>query len=372
MNSGIDLQENFIQSLIQLGLPTGAAKAIWMPVPMLLMVIAALVGMVVTTWLERKISAAAQQRIGPEYIGPLGMLVPVADGLKVIFKEDVVPAKADSLLFTLGPVIVFIPVFLSYVIVPFGQNLVVTDVGMGVFLWIALSSIAPIGLLMSGYASNNKYALLGGLRAAAQSISYEIPLALAVLAIAMMSNSLSTVDIVQQQSGYGILGWNIWRQPIGFLIFWIAALAECERLPFDLPEAEEELVAGYQTEYSGMKFALFYLGSYANLVLSALLVSILYLGGWEFPIPLNLVADWFGISEVNPLLQVVTASIGITMTILKAYFLVFLAILLRWTVPRVRIDQLLDLGWKFLLPVALVNLLLTAALKTAFPIAFGG
>ncbi|HIK13698.1 MAG TPA: NADH-quinone oxidoreductase subunit NuoH [Leptolyngbyaceae cyanobacterium M33_DOE_097] len=372
MNSGIDLQGTFIESLMDLGLPLGAAKAIWMPLPMLLMIIGATVGVLVTVWLERKISAAAQQRIGPEFIGPLGVLAPVADGLKLIFKEDVIPAKSDPWLFTLGPVIVVIPVFLSYLIVPFGQNLIVSNVGMGVFLWIALSSVTPIGLLMSGYASNNKYSLLGGLRAAAQSISYEIPLALAVLAIAMMSNSLSTVDIVDQQSGYGILGWNIWRQPIGFLIFWIAALAECERLPFDLPEAEEELVAGYQTEYSGMKFALFYLGSYINLVLSALLVAILYLGGWEFPIPLDAIAGWLNVSPTNPVFQVVTASLGITMTLLKAYFLVFTAILLRWTVPRVRIDQLLDLGWKFLLPISLVNLLLTAALKISFPAFFGG
>ncbi|MBF2065151.1 MAG: NADH-quinone oxidoreductase subunit NuoH [Calothrix sp. C42_A2020_038] len=372
MNSGIDLQGTFIDSLKQLGLPAGTAKAIWMPLPMILMLIGATVGVLVCVWLERKISAAAQQRIGPEYIGPLGLLAPVADGLKLVFKEDVVPALADPLLFTLGPIIVVLPVFLSYLIVPFGQNLVITDVGMGVFLWIALSSVQPIGLLMAGYASNNKYSLLGGLRAAAQSISYEIPLALAVLAIAMMSNSLSTVDIVNQQSGYGILGWNVWRQPVGFIIFWIAALAECERMPFDLPEAEEELVAGYQTEYSGMKFALFYLSSYVNLVLSALLVSVLYLGGWDFPVPINLIASWLGVSVTDPVLQVITASLGITMTVLKAYFLVFLAILLRWTVPRVRIDQLLDLGWKFLLPVALVNLLLTAALKLAFPVAFGG
>lgn len=372
MNSGIDLQGTFIESLMDLGLSAGLAKSIWMPVPMILMIIGATVGVLTCVWLERKISAAAQQRIGPEYIGPLGLLAPVADGLKLVFKEDVVPAKSDSVLFTLGPIIVVLPVFLSYLIVPFGQNLVITDVGMGVFLWIALSSIQPIGLLMAGYASNNKYSLLGGLRAAAQSISYEIPLALAVLAIAMMSNSLSTIDIVEQQSGYGILGWNVWRQPAGFIIFWIAALAECERLPFDLPEAEEELVAGYQTEYSGMKFALFYLSSYVNLVLSALLVSVLYLGGWDFPIPINLIASALGVSETNPVLQVVTASLGITMTVLKAYFLVFLAILLRWTVPRVRIDQLLDLGWKFLLPVGLVNLLLTAALKLAFPFAFGG
>ncbi|MGA0199448.1 MAG: NADH-quinone oxidoreductase subunit NuoH [Prochlorotrichaceae cyanobacterium] len=372
MNSGIDLQGTFIQSLKDLGLPPGVAKAIWMPLPMLLMIMVATVGVLVAVWLERKISAAAQQRIGPEYAGPMGVLQPVVDGLKLIFKEDVVPGKADGILFTLGPVLVVIPVFLSYLVVPFGQDLIITNLGLGVFLWIALSSIQPIGLLMSGYSSNNKYALLGGLRAAAQSISYEIPLALAVLAIVMMSNSLSTIDIVQQQSGYGILGWNLWRQPVGFLIFWIAALAECERLPFDLPEAEEELVAGYQTEYAGMKFGLFYVGSYVNLVLSALFVSILYLGGWDFFVPLDQVAAWLGIPETNTLLQVTIASLGLIMILVKTYLLVFIAILLRWTVPRVRIDQLLNLGWKFLLPVSLVNLLITAALKLSFPVAFGG
>jgi NAD(P)H-quinone oxidoreductase subunit 1 len=372
MNPGIDLQQRFTETLTSFNIPSGAAKAIWMPVPMLLMIFGATVGVLVSVWLERKISAAAQQRIGPEFIGPLGILAPVADGIKLIFKEDVVPANADPWLFTLGPAVVVIPVFLSYLIVPFGENLLVSNVGIGIFLWISLSSIVPIGLLMSGYSSNNKYSLLGGLRAAAQSISYEIPLALAVLAIVMMSNSLSTVDIVEQQSGYGILGWNVWRQPIGLLLFWVSALAECERIPFDLPEAEEEIVAGYQTEYSGMKFALFYLGSYVNLVLSSLLVAVLYFGGWDFPIPIDLLAKLLHISPDNAILQVATASLGITMTLLKAYFFLFLAILLRWTVPRVRIDQLLDLGWKFLLPVGLVNLLVTAGLKLAFPFAFGG
>ncbi|ELS05392.1 NADH:ubiquinone oxidoreductase subunit 1 (chain H) [Xenococcus sp. PCC 7305] len=372
MNSGIDLQGSFIEALSELGLPHAIAKALWLPLPMLLMIIGSTVGVLVVVWLERKISAAAQQRIGPEYAGPLGVLQPVADGIKLVFKEDVIPAKADPWLFTLGPVLVVVPVFLSYLIVPFGQSVNITDLNIGIFLWIALSSIAPIGLLMSGYASNNKYSLLGGLRAAAQSISYEIPLALAVLAVVMMSNSLSTIDIVEQQSGYGILGWNVWRQPAGFIIFWISALAECERLPFDLPEAEEELVAGYQTEYTGMKFALFYLGSYVNLVLSALVFAVLYLGGWEFIVPLDQFAGWLGVSETTPWLQVLTASLGIIMTLMKAYFLIFIAVLLRWTVPRVRIDQLLNLGWKFLLPVALANLLITAALKLAFPIAFGG
>ena len=372
VSPGLDLEQSFSQTLEGFGLSDQAARLIWLPLPMLLVLVAAVVGVLVTVWLERKISAAVQQRIGPEYAGALGVLQPLADGLKLLVTEDIIPARADGLLFTLGPVLVVVPVILSWLIVPFGQNLLISNVGVGIFLWISLSSVQPIGLLMSGYASNNKYSLLGGLRAAAQSISYEIPLALAVLAVVMMSNSLSTVDIVSQQTGAGILSWNIWRQPVGFLIFWICALAECERLPFDLPEAEEELVAGYQTEYAGMKFALFYLGSYINLVLSALLVSVLYLGGWGFPVPVEWLAGWLGQSVDAPLVQVITGATGIVMTVLKAYLLVFIAILLRWTTPRVRIDQLLDLGWKFLLPLALVNLLVTAALKLAFPVAFGG
>ena len=366
-----DFQADFVKILTDWGLTPGIAKALWLPIPMILVIVFATLLALVATWLERKISAAAQQRIGPEYIGPLGILVPLADVIKLVFKEAVIPTKADSLLFTFGPVLVIIPIFLSFLIIPFAQQLIISNIGIGIFLWIALSSIAPIGALMAGYASNNKYSLLGGLRSAAQSISYEVPLALSVLAIVMMSDSLSTVDIVAQQSSLGILSWNIWRQPIGVVIFWIAALAEAERLPFDLPEAEEELVAGYQTEYSGIRFMLFYGSSYLNLVLSALIFSILYLGGWSFPIPVELLASWLGVSETSLWLQPIVLSLGITMTLLKAYLMIFLAILLRWTVPRVRIDQLLNLGWKFLLPVSLLNLLLTAFFKLLLPVTFG-
>ena len=228
MEYGLDLEYSFNEFLKGFGLSSEIAHIIWLPLPMLLVLVAAVVGVLVTVWLERKISAAAQQRIGPEYAGALGVLQPIADGLKLLVKEDIIPAKADGILFTAGPILVLVPVILSWLIVPFGQNLLISNVGIGIFLWIALSSIQPIGLLMSGYASNNKYSLLGGLRAAAQSISYEIPLALSVLAIVLMTNSLSTVDIVNQQSGAGILSWNIWRQPVGFIIFWICALAECE------------------------------------------------------------------------------------------------------------------------------------------------
>jgi NAD(P)H-quinone oxidoreductase subunit 1 len=219
---------------------------------------------------------------------------------------------------------------------------------------------------MSGYGSNNKYALLGGLRAAAQSISYEIPLALSVLGIIILTDSLSTVDIVEKQALHGIFTWNIWRQPIGFIAFLISALAECERLPFDLPEAEEELVAGYQTEYTGMKFGLFYVGSYVNLILSSLLVTTLYLGGWTFIVPIDSLLSFFHISDSDLGIKVWVGFINISVTLLKAYFLVFLAILTRWTFPRVRIDQLLDLGWKFLLPLSLANLLITASLQIFF------
>ena len=371
-SGNLDLAGGFQAALQGWGVSPDLAHVLWLPMPMLLVLTAAVVGVLASVWMERKVSAAVQQRIGPDYAGPLGILQPLADGLKLLVKEDVIPARADGLLFTLGPVLVLVPVILSWLIVPFGQNLLISNVGVGIFLWIALSSIQPIGLLMSGYSSNNKYALLGGLRAAAQSISYEVPLALAVLAVVMLSNSLSTVEIVQQQNSAGVLSWNIWRQPVGFLIFWICVIAECERAPFDLPEAEEELVAGYQTEYTGMKFALFYLGSYINLVLSGLLVAVLYLGGWGFPVPVEWLASVLQQPLDSPLVQVITASVGIVTTVLKGFLLVFFAILLRWTTPRVRIDQLLDFGWKFLLPIALVNLLVTAALKLVFPTVFGG
>lgn len=366
MATQFNLQINFLEFLTWLGIDFELAQVVWLLIPSLLVVILALLGVLVIVWLERKISAAAQQRIGPEFAGPLGLLQSLADGLKLVAKEDVIPAKGDLLLFTLGPAIVVVPVILAYAVVPFGENIILTNINIGIFFWVAISSIVPIGLLMSGYASNNKYSFLGGLRATAQALSYEIPLALCILAIVLISNSLNTEEIVNHQSFFGFLGWNIWRQPIGFIAFIISALAECERLPFDLPEAEEELVAGYQTEYGGMKFALFYLGSYINLFLSALFVSVLYLGGWNSPLPFNLVSQLDFLDFSSPTIQVLSGFIGVSWTLLKAYFFIFITILTRWTLPRVRIDQLLNLGWKFLLPLSLGNLLITAGLKLVF------
>nr|YP_010940032.1 NADH dehydrogenase subunit 1 [Monstera deliciosa]WLN31444.1 NADH dehydrogenase subunit 1 [Monstera deliciosa] len=333
-------------------------ELIWLFVPIFILIFGIIIGVLVIVWLEREISAGIQQRIGPEYAGPLGILQALADGTKLLFKEDLLPSRGDSRLFSAGPTIAVISILLSYLVIPFGYNLVLADLSIGVFLWIAISSIAPIGLLMSGYGSNNKYSFSGGLRAAAQSISYEIPLTPCVLSISLLSNSSSTVDIVEAQSKYGFLGWNLWRQPIGFLVFLISSLAECERLPFDLPEAEEELVAGYQTEYSGIKYGLFYVASYLNLLVSSLFVTVFYLGGWNFSLPYIFLPELFGINKME---GVFGMTIGIFITLAKAYLFLFIPITTRWTLPRMRMDQLLNLGWKFLLPISLGNLLLTTS-----------
>nr|YP_010964814.1 NADH-plastoquinone oxidoreductase subunit 1 [Hedysarum xizangense]WNM89469.1 NADH-plastoquinone oxidoreductase subunit 1 [Hedysarum xizangense] len=331
---------------------------LWVLVPMLILLLGITISVLAIVWLEREISAGIQQRIGPEYAGPFGVLQALADGTKLLFKENLIPSRGDIRLFSIGPSISVISILLSYSIIPFGYNFVLSDFNIGVFLWIAISNIAPIGLLMSGYGSNNKYSFLGGLRAAAQSISYEIPLTLCVLSISLLSNSLSTVDIVDAQSKYGFWGWNLWRQPMGFIVFLISSLAECERLPFDLPEAEEELVAGYQTEYSGIKFGLFYVASYLNLLISSLFVTVLYLGGSNISIPYIFVSEFF---EIHKTYGVFGTTIDLFITLAKTYFFLFLSIITRWALPRLRMDQLLNLGWKFLLPISLGNLLLTTS-----------
>nr|YP_009734866.1 NADH-plastoquinone oxidoreductase subunit 1 [Aristida glaziovii]QIE13176.1 NADH-plastoquinone oxidoreductase subunit 1 [Aristida glaziovii] len=346
-----------INSFSKLELLKEVYGLIWI-LPILTLLLGITIEVLVIVWLEREISASIQQRIGPEYAGPLGLLQAIADGTKLIFKEDILPSRGEIPLFSIGPSIAVISVLLSFLVIPFGYRFVLSDLSIGVFLWIAISSIAPIGLLLAGYSSNNKYSFLGGLRAAAQSISYEIPLTFCVLAISLLSNSSSTVDIVEAQSKYGFFGWNLWRQPIGFLVFLISSLAECERLPFDLPEAEEELVAGYQTEYSGIKYGLFYLASYLNLLVSALFVTVLYLGGWNFSIPY---ISLFGFFQINKMVGIFETITGILITLTKAFLFLFISITIRWTLPRMRMDQLLNLGWKFLLPISLGNLLLTTS-----------
>nr|QXT44755.1 NADH-plastoquinone oxidoreductase subunit 1 [Nitellopsis obtusa] len=366
----IKLKLNAIKLMMNFGISEDIVYLISICLPIILVLIIVIVGVLVSVWLERKIAAGVQQRIGPEYAGSLGIMQAIVDGIKLLMKEDIIPAQGDRWLFSLGPVIVVIPVILSYLVVPFGKSIILSDIRLGIFFWIVISSITPLGLLIAGYASNNKYSLLGGLRAAAQSISYEIPLALCVLSISLLCNTLSTSEIVQEQSKYGILSWNIWRQPVGFITFFIASLAECERLPFDLPEAEEEIVAGYQTEYSGIKFGIFYIASYLNLLVSSLFAVVLYLGGWNFSIPMTLISiismyKWSNLLLVSStlILELITPIIHISIMLAKTYLLIFLSILARWTLPRIRIDQLLNLGWKFLLPMAMGNLLLTASFK---------
>nr|YP_009427180.1 NADH dehydrogenase subunit 1 [Matteuccia struthiopteris]ASU95795.1 NADH dehydrogenase subunit 1 [Matteuccia struthiopteris] len=358
-------RKQLVQLLNDLEFATTSFGSIWILVSTLTLVTGVAVGVPVIVWLERKVSAGVQQRTGPEYAGPLGITQSLADGIKLLLKEDIIPSKGDAWLFVVGPAVVVTPVLISYLVIPFDQTIILSDLGIGAFLWVAVSSIVPLGLLIAGYASNNKYSFLGGLRAAAQSISYEIPLALCISSAALLSGSLSTVDIVKTQSKYGFLGWNLWRQPIGFIAFFISSLAECERLPFDLPEAEEELVAGYQTEYSGIKFGLSYVGSHSNLLASSPFVTILYLGGWDSSIPFleNLGRDFSFPNSSGESFDVLGPGVGIITTLSKSYLFLFISILTRWTLPRVRIDQLLDLGWKFLLPIALGNLLLTASFQ---------
>ncbi len=315
----------------------------------------ALLTIMFLTWMERKVVAMVQARYGPMVTGPRGLLQPVMDGVKLIGKEDIIPAKADRWIFTLAPFIVFIPALLIFIPLPFGESLIISDLKVGLLYIIAISAVSPIAILLAGWASNNKYSLMGAMRAVAQDMSYTIPLALSAIAIVLFTGSLSTVDIVSAQSGtwFGFIPkWFIFLQPLGFLLFLIASIAEMGRIPFDFQESEQELVAGFFTEYSGMKFAMFFLAEYAHLFSVSAIVVTLFLGGWSFPF-LNLLP-----AGLIPLV-----SFGIFLV--KTYVIIFFAMWLRDTVPRVRIDQLLNLGWKIMIPLALLNLLATGLLLTA-------
>lgn len=304
------------------------------------------------TWMERKVVAMVQSRYGPMVTGPRGLFQPVMDGVKLIGKEDIIPEKADRWIFTLAPFIVFVPALLVFIPLPFGESLIISDLRVGLLYIIAISALSPVAILLAGWASNNKYALLGAMRAVAQDISYTIPLALSAIAVVMLTGSLSTVDIVNAQSGtwFGIIPkWFILLQPLGFVLFLIASIAEMGRIPFDFQESEQELVAGFFTEYSGMKFAMFFLAEYAHLFAVSGIIVTLFLGGWSGP--------------VLPFIPVQITSL--VYFLIKTYVVIFFAMWLRDTVPRVRIDQLLNLGWKIMIPLALLNLLVTGFLVTA-------
>ncbi|PLT31709.1 NADH-quinone oxidoreductase subunit NuoH [Peribacillus deserti] len=290
---------------------------------------------------ERKVMGFMQLRQGPNQVGGRwGLLQTVADVLKLLIKEDTIPKAADKPLFILAPVIAFAPAFMVVAVIPFTDKLQFADIGVGLLYYIAISGLSTVGIVAGGWASNNKYALLGGMRAAAQMISYEIPLVMSVLGVILLAGSLNLNDIVDAQSN----GWFILKQPIGFIIFLIASIAELNRTPFDLPEAESELVAGFHVEYSGFRWAFFMLSEYVYLFAMASLTTVLFLGGWG-PLPfMDFIpgAVWFS---------------------LKFSLIVFLLIWVRVTLPRMRADQLMEFGWKVLLPVALANIFLTALLK---------
>ncbi len=313
---------------------------IFLVIGILLLVVAYL------TWLERKVIGDFQVRYGPSRVGPFGLLQPIADGMKLMFKEDVIPANADRLIFFLAPAVSFIPAVIVFAVIPFGPSFVITDVNVGLLYVFAVASLGVYGIVLAGWGSNSKYSLLGGLRSSAQMVSYELGLGLSVLGVVMMTGSLSLVDIVEAQKGtwswLGILPlprWNIFPQFLGFAIFLVSSNAELNRAPFDLPEAETELVAGFHTEYSSMKFALFFMAEYANMIAASALATTLFLGGWRGP--LLPPAIWF---------------------LLKVFAFLFLFIWLRATLPRFRYDQLMGFGWKILLPLALANVMFTAAL----------
>ncbi|MBD8498212.1 NADH-quinone oxidoreductase subunit NuoH [Paenibacillus arenosi] len=293
-------------------------------------------------YFERKVIGWMQFRHGPTRVGPLGLLQSVADVLKLLIKEDTIPQKADRTLFILAPIITFVPAFAVLAVIPYTPSLYFADLNVGLLYYAALSSLSTIGIILGGWASNNKYSLMGGMRSAAQMISYEIPLVISVVGVVMLSGGLSLNTIVEGQ-GNNFWEWNLLPQMIGFVVFMIAAVSELNRTPFDLPEAESELVAGYHVEYSGFRFAFFMLAEYVYVFAIASLTTVLFLGGWHPPL---------AILDFIP---------GLLWFMLKFVFVVFFLFWLRATMPRIRVDQLMSFGWKVLLPLALINIFVTAA-----------
>lgn len=334
--AGGNLYTRAQQLFLDLGLPPWIFAILVAAVKVALILVFILLNVLFLIWLERKLGGHLQNRLGPVYTGPFGLLQTVADALKVLVKEDVIPAAADRWAFIVAPFIAFVPALMIWLVVPFGPGLQARDLSIGVLYVAALSGLVIPSLLTAGWSSGSKWSLLGAFRAGAQLISYEVPLLLAQLAVVVLAGSLSLNDIVRaQQQG----SWFILLQPVGFLVYLIAAIAELNRTPFDLPEAESELVAGFNTEYSGFRFAIFFLTEYANLLTSSAIAATLFLGGWSGPWLPPFV--WF---------------------LLKTYVFVFIAMWVRFTLPRLRVDQLMNFAWKLLLPVALLNVVATGAI----------
>lgn len=310
-----------------------------------------------TTYMERKVAAVMQDRRGPNRAGPFGLLQPMADGLKLFFKEEIIPNFSNKFLFILGPSLAMITAMLTSAVIPWGDkmeafgrtiSLQITDVNIGILYVFGVVSLGVYGIMIGAWASNNKFSLLGGLRAASQMISYELAMGLALIALIMYTGTPSLKEMVQlQQQGY----WNVLVQPVGFIVFLVCAFAECNRTPFDLAEAENELIGGYTSEYSSMKLGFYLFAEYINMFISSAIIATLYFGGYDIP--------FVDESTLNVNLA---AGLGALALFAKILFFIFVFMWVRWTIPRFRYDQLMNLGWKGLIPIALVNMLITAAL----------
>lgn len=314
-----------------------------------------------STLAERKIAGFLQDRVGPNRAGPGGMFQPLADGLKMFFKEEIIPAESSKILFILGPSLALLTALIGSAVIPWGENiqiadtlvsLQITDINVGVLYIFGVVSLGVYGLMIGGWASNNKFSLMGAIRAASQSISYEIPMGLSLIALLMTTNTLSMKEIAEQQHG---INWNIFYQPLGFLVFLVCSFAETNRTPFDLPECETELVGGYHTEYSGFKMGAFMFSEYINMFVSSAVMSTLYFGGYNYP-----GMDWVN-SMAGPLFGPI---VGMAVLILKIFAFIFFFMWVRWTVPRFRYDQLMNLGWKVLIPLAIANIVITGIVIT--------
>lgn len=323
-----------------------------------------------TVFFERRIAGRIQSRVGPNLVGPQGILQSIADGVKLLLKEDIIPAAADQLLFRLAPYLVILGMLLAFVAIPFSSSWVIADFNMGIFYLLAVESLVVVGIVMSGWASNNKWSLLGGMRSAAQIISYEVPVSLSILLIVLISGEMSVQGIIAKQ-GFWPWQWHLFQTPFtfaAFFVFFIGALAEGNRTPFDIPEAESELVSGYNTEYSGFRFSLFFLAEYANIYLMGSVANILFLGGWKAD-PILAALGLQGMTLTQNGFGSVFAANLVEMVVFQAktFALVFFVLQLRWTVPRVRVDQLMSICWKYLVPVGFLNLVFTSLWMVAVP-----
>ncbi|MBY0403278.1 MAG: NADH-quinone oxidoreductase subunit NuoH, partial [Cyanobacteria bacterium] len=352
-------------SLFNLSLPDSVLLVVWAVILFTGIAILGQAAVIFMVLMERKVLAWFTQRKGPNRVGPWGILQTLADGVKLLFKEDIMSPQQDKFLFTIAPAIFFLPVFVIYTLLPFTEDMLGIRIPAAALLIFALSSISVIGIVLAGWASNNKYSLMGGMRSAAQAISYEIPLVMAVLAVVLYTGSMDLKTIVSFQEGSALKWFGIWLTPISFLIFLISSIAEVNRIPFDLPEAESELVSGYNTEYSGMKFALFFLAEYAALFAMSTLMVLFFFGGYYSPTGGLLTQDLSELIEktlnVPGIAMLVRQIEMINWLLVKTYIFIFIAMWIRGSLPRLKPDQLMGFSWKFLIPLSLINVFMIAA-----------